>query len=203
MGVARLERALAAYREALQECTRERVPLDWAITQYNLGTALCRVGGTRERDGPAVESAMCHRVGHCTPCSMQYDPRLETDLLLRGSKHFQVLRERTMRLTHPLRQLLSGSVLAAILFSQQVVSQSQSPSSAGPTATTSAKPDPSKANCTNNGTYVNSKGQTVKRPENCSIAPKGATAQCRDGTYSFSQSRRGTCSHHGGVAKWL
>lgn len=52
-----------------------------------------------------------------------------------------------------------------------------------------------------NGTYVNSKGQTVKRPENCSIAPKGATAQCRDGTYSFSQSRRGTCSHHGGVAK--
>jgi hypothetical protein len=24
-----------------------------------------------------------------------------------------------------------------------------------------------------------------------------------DGTYSFSQSRRGTCSHHGGVAKWL
>jgi S1-C subfamily serine protease len=34
-------------------------------------------------------------------------------------------------------------------------------------------------------------------------APKGATAQCRDGTYSFSQSRRGTCSSHGGVARWL
>src|SRR5262249_26351548 len=31
--------------------------------------------------------------------------------------------------------------------------------------------------------------------------PMGATAKCRDGTYSFSQSRRGTCSHHGGVAK--
>ncbi|WP_289144502.1 DUF3761 domain-containing protein, partial [uncultured Bacteroides sp.] len=28
-------------------------------------------------------------------------------------------------------------------------------------------------------------------------------ALCRDGTYSFSKSRRGTCSHHGGVAKWL
>src|SRR5215813_6730411 len=42
---------------------------------------------------------------------------------------------------------------------------------------------------------VNSKGQTVKRPENCSSAPQGATAaQCRDGTYSFSKSRRGTCS---------
>jgi hypothetical protein len=33
--------------------------------------------------------------------------------------------------------------------------------------------------------------------------PVGATAQCRDGTYSFSQHRQGTCSHHGGVARWL
>lgn len=33
--------------------------------------------------------------------------------------------------------------------------------------------------------------------------PIGATALCRDGTYSFSQNRRGTCSHHGGVAQWL
>ncbi len=32
--------------------------------------------------------------------------------------------------------------------------------------------------------------------------PVGATALCRDGSYSFSQSRRGTCSHHGGVAQW-
>src|SRR5262249_53652195 len=31
----------------------------------------------------------------------------------------------------------------------------------------------------------------------------GATALCRDGTYSFSQHRSGTCSHHGGVARWL
>jgi hypothetical protein len=34
-------------------------------------------------------------------------------------------------------------------------------------------------------------------------APQGATALCRDGTYSFSQHRSGTCSHHGGVSKWL
>src|SRR5262245_43809525 len=32
--------------------------------------------------------------------------------------------------------------------------------------------------------------------------PRGATAICRDGTYSYSQSRRGTYSHHGGVARW-
>ncbi|WP_414676495.1 DUF3761 domain-containing protein [Longimicrobium sp.] len=33
-------------------------------------------------------------------------------------------------------------------------------------------------------------------------APSGATARCRDGTPSFSTHRRGTCSHHGGVAEW-
>lgn len=33
--------------------------------------------------------------------------------------------------------------------------------------------------------------------------PQGATALCRDGTYSYSQNRRGTCSHHGGVQQWL
>jgi hypothetical protein len=54
-----------------------------------------------------------------------------------------------------------------------------------------------------NGTYVNSAGNTVCSPYASSSAPAGATAQCRDGTYSFSQSRSGTCSGHGGVAQWL
>jgi Protein of unknown function (DUF3761)/Glucodextranase, domain B len=56
--------------------------------------------------------------------------------------------------------------------------------------------------CTN-GTYVNSAGNTVCSPERSPTAPAGATAECEDGTYSFSESRSGTCSHHGGVAKWL
>ena len=34
-------------------------------------------------------------------------------------------------------------------------------------------------------------------------APPGATARCNDGSYSFSQTHSGTCSHHGGVAVWL
>ncbi len=33
--------------------------------------------------------------------------------------------------------------------------------------------------------------------------PSGATAQCADGTYSYSQHRSGTCSRHGGVARWI
>src|SRR6266851_6166025 len=97
-------------------------------------------------------------------------------------------------------------ILAAVLFllSQPFAFQSPLTSqSQPPTANSGARPSQAKPNCTSNGTYVNSKGQTVPRPENCSALPKGATAQCRDGTYSFSKSRRGTCSHHGGVAKWL
>lgn len=33
--------------------------------------------------------------------------------------------------------------------------------------------------------------------------PSGATAICRDGTYSYSAHRSGTCSGHGGVSQWL
>ena len=34
-------------------------------------------------------------------------------------------------------------------------------------------------------------------------APNGATAQCKDGTYSHAKTHSGACSHHGGVAKWM
>ena len=53
--------------------------------------------------------------------------------------------------------------------------------------------------------YSNSKHHSVHSPAQSKngLAPSGASAKCRDDTYSFSQSRRGTCSHHGGVAEWL
>ena len=41
---ARLDEAVEAYRAALQKRTRERVPLDWALTQNNLGGALAALG---------------------------------------------------------------------------------------------------------------------------------------------------------------
>ena len=104
-----------------------------------------------------------------------------------------------------MKRSLSVVLLGLVLFLQLLVAQTQPApqSQSGPHSnSTHASQQPS-ANCKDNGTYVNSKGQTVKRPETCSSTPQGATAQCRDGTYSFSKSRRGTCSHHGGVAKWL
>lgn len=54
-----------------------------------------------------------------------------------------------------------------------------------------------------NGYYENTYGNEVARPYYAPSVPSGASAQCGDGTYSFSQSRRGTCSHHGGVAEWF
>ena len=50
-GTARLEEAVAAYRAALEERTRERVPLDWAATQNNLGNALTASRRAGERHG--------------------------------------------------------------------------------------------------------------------------------------------------------
>jgi hypothetical protein len=53
--------------------------------------------------------------------------------------------------------------------------------------------------------YMNSEGEWVPSPRHTrdNRPPAGASAQCRDGSFSFSRHRRGTCSHHGGVARWL
>lgn len=94
-------------------------------------------------------------------------------------------------------------LLCSVFFAYTVPAQNQETQQSTANATQNNHQNPPK--CTDNGTYTNSQGQTVKRPETCKgpTVPAGATAQCRDGSYSFSQSRRGTCSHHGGVGKWL
>ena len=78
-------------------------------------------------------------------------------------------------------------------------------STPAPVTTPTPTPEPVKSSnhdCPN-GTYVNTAGNTVCSPYSSPTTPAGATAQCVDGTYSFSQSHRGTCSHHGGVSQWL
>ena len=53
--------------------------------------------------------------------------------------------------------------------------------------------------------YINVDGEWVPSPTRTADGqpPPDASAKCRDGTFSFSKHRQGTCSHHGGVAEWL
>jgi hypothetical protein len=51
--------------------------------------------------------------------------------------------------------------------------------------------------------YRSSDGSEVHGPTTKANAAYGrVTADCRDGTHSYSHHRTGTCSGHGGVAEW-
>lgn len=54
----------------------------------------------------------------------------------------------------------------------------------------------------NDNHYTNVDGNEIHSPAFAPSRPSGASARCRDGSYSFSQNRRGTCSRHGGVEEW-
>ena len=56
-GTDRLEEAVSAYRAALEERTRDRVPMAWATTQMNLGNALLSLG-KRESGTDRLEEAV-------------------------------------------------------------------------------------------------------------------------------------------------
>jgi hypothetical protein len=53
------------------------------------------------------------------------------------------------------------------------------------------------------GSFGTSSPATGSGSTTTSGTTSGATAQCVDGTYSYSQHRSGTCSRHGGVARWI
>ncbi|OOC07421.1 hypothetical protein B0293_07015 [Amycolatopsis azurea DSM 43854] len=75
------------------------------------------------------------------------------------------------------------------------------PSKTRPKTTPTAKA-PNLAEC-GSDYYRNTDGVCVHRPATGPGAANGATALCKDGSYSYSQNRRGTCSGHGGVRTWL
>ncbi|WP_395826399.1 DUF3761 domain-containing protein [Collimonas sp.] len=74
-----------------------------------------------------------------------------------------------------------------------------------PPSGTYTQVEPNEADLTSHGHYSNKSGQVVHSPSQSKTgkAPATASAQCRDGSYSFSKHRSGTCSRHGGVAEWL
>jgi len=79
--------------------------------------------------------------------------------------------------------------------------------------------------CSHHGGLAKSGGDTAAAPADATTAPHkeadnskraaashgaddsgdaaGATARCKDGTYSHSTHHTGTCSKHGGVAQWF
>jgi hypothetical protein len=61
---------------------------------------------------------------------------------------------------------------------------------------------PASAYTCNDRHYLNSSGHVVHSPSCEQEQGSHHEAECRDGSTSFSEHRRGTCSHHGGVAHW-
>jgi tetratricopeptide (TPR) repeat protein len=59
--MARLEEAVAAFREALQENTRARAPLEWAGTENNLGLALQNLGERESGTARLMEAVAANR----------------------------------------------------------------------------------------------------------------------------------------------
>lgn len=98
-----------------------------------------------------------------------------------------------------MQRLVHSAILALVLplaiFAQQ--------GSANPQPSTTPTPAALSTGPVTGQHYTNSNGKRVHSPMKAPSAPAGASAKCRDNTYSFSQHARGTCSHHGGVALWL
>ncbi|POR40024.1 DUF3761 domain-containing protein [Methylobacterium sp. V23] len=65
--------------------------------------------------------------------------------------------------------------------------------------------EPNEQTLDRHGHYHSRDGSTVHQPAHTrdGSKPEGASAHCRDGTWSFSHTHRGTCSRHGGVASWV
>jgi hypothetical protein len=85
-----------------------------------------------------------------------------------------------------------GLLLFAIVIGSQSQTPSTEPSITPPPASYVIPPSSHTSDCT---CY----SYTLKRNIPC----EQATAICNDGTCSTSKSRSGTCSHHGGVKRWI
>jgi hypothetical protein len=102
----------------------------------------------------------------------------------------------------PRTPILNKTSLLALLLILSLPYAAQQPQPSTP-----PQPAPLPAHSTTGPTtgkrYTNVDGNLAHTPMRAPSAPSGASAKCSDGTYSFSQHRSGTCSHHGGVGLWL
>ena len=98
-----------------------------------------------------------------------------------------------------------GTALALALALGIAVAKPPAPSASAASNASPVPAPPQESQLVEHGHYVNKSGAVVHSPAHTVTgqAPAGASAKCRDGTFSFSQHHQGTCSHHGGVAAWL
>ena len=109
---------------------------------------------------------------------------------------------KTVTVMRVLKWILLLTVIVAVIVILVRLAQSGdfSPGEPWPTSTsrpTASHPRPSQP-C-----YRDVNGACAPQYSPTFPTPGGATARCRDGTYSFSEHRRGSCASHGGVAAWL
>lgn len=91
----------------------------------------------------------------------------------------------------------SSSVVATSTTEQPTTTTRSTTTTLAPTTTRATVPPTTRAPVTTPRTAA------PPPPTSPATTPgNGATALCRDGTYSYSQHASGTCSHHGGVAVW-
>ena len=109
-----------------------------------------------------------------------------------------------MKFTNVIRTAL-GLLVAATLYVPAISPARDSNSDSGQYTSPYSSSQPNEGDLKEHKHYTNKYGEEVHSPAHSvsGAVPNGATAQCNDGTYSFSKSRSGTCSHHGGVASWL
>ncbi len=74
---------------------------------------------------------------------------------------------------------------------------------AAPAAATAAPAAPAKPATTTKPAAAATAASASTPEHSVNNDPSGATAKCKDGTYSHSTTHSGTCSKHGGVAEWL
>lgn len=100
-----------------------------------------------------------------------------------------------------MKKLLFALLLAIGVASSPGIAHAKQPAA----ESSSVSGEPNEAELQEHKHYKNKQGEKVHSPAHSlsGQVPAGATALCRDGSYSFSKHRRGTCSGHGGVASWL
>jgi hypothetical protein len=84
------------------------------------------------------------------------------------------------------------------------VQKAAAASTAAPAAAPAAAAAPAKATAAPAPAAAPAKASAAPAPAAAAgAAPTGATAKCKDGTYSMAKHHQGACSRHGGVGEWL